>query len=217
MPTAATHTYLDAIRHLPVGGALSVPGVSWADYQALLAELGDSYAVRITYDRERLEIVSPSDRHEKIKEFICAVAHVLADEMATDLETFGSTTFKHPALKQGAEPDTCFYVQHAAQVIGRDGLDLTVDPPPDVVVEVDVSHSSTAKLSVWAAFGVPEIWRYDGTQTVMYQRSGDGYIEIPASLAFSLLTAEALTDLLQQLRTKGQQAVLTAFRQSLRR
>ena len=119
MPTAATYTYLDAIRHLPVGGALSVPDVSWADYQALLAELGDGYAVRITYDRERLEIVSPSDRHEKIKEFICAVAHVLADEMATDLD--------------------------------------------------------------------------------------------------SSLTAEALTDLLQQLRTKGQQAVLTAFRQSLRR
>ncbi len=142
MSTAATHTFLDAIRHLPVGGVLSIPDVPWADYEALLTELGDGYAVRVMYDRGRLEIVSPSDRHEKLKEFIQDVARVLADELGTDLESFGSTTFKHPDLRKGGEPDTCFYVQHAAQVVGRDGLDLTVDPPPDVVVEVDVSHSS---------------------------------------------------------------------------
>lgn len=217
MPTAATHIYLDAIRHLPVGGALSIPGVSWADYEALLEELGDRNAVRVAYDDGRLEIVSPSDRHERAKEFIQNVARVLADELGTELESVGSTTFKHPDLKKGAEPDTSFYVQHAAQVIGRDGLDLTVDPPPDVVVEVDVSHSSAMKLRVWAEIGVPEVWRYDGERTVMYRRSGDGYVEVPESLAFPSFTAETLAALLHRLRAEGQQAVLTAFRQSLRR
>ncbi len=217
MSTAATHTFLDAIRHLPVGGALSLPDVPWADYEALLTELGDDYAVRVMYDRGRLEIVSPSDKHEKWKEFICAVARVLADELGTELETLGSTTFKHPDLRKGAEPDTCFYVQHAAQVVGREGLDLTVDPPPDVVVEVDVSHSCAAKLRVWAEFGVPEVWRYDGERAVMHERSGDGYREIPASLAFPSFTAEALTGLLHRIKTERQQTVLTAFRRSLRR
>ncbi len=217
MPTTATHTFLDAIRHLPVGGALSIPDVPWADYEALLTELGDGYAVRVMYDRGRLEIVSPSDKHEKLKEFIHDVARVLADELGTDLESFGSTTFKHPDLRKGGEPDTCFYVQHAAQVIGRDGLDLTVDPPPDVIVEVDVSHSSAAKLRFWAELGIPEVWRHDGDRIVMYERSGDGYREIPASLAFPSFTAEALSGLLHRIKTERQQAVLTAFRRSLRR
>ena len=217
MSTAATHTFLDAIRHLPVGGALSIPDVPWADYEALLTELGDGYAVRVMYDRGRLEIVSPSDRHEKLKEFIHDVARVLADELGTDLESFGSTTFKHADLKKGAEADTCFYVQHAALVVGRYGLDLTVDPPPDVVVEVDVSHSSEAKLRVWADFGVPEVWRYDGETTVMYQRTAEGYVESAASLAFPSFTADTLTGLLDRLRSERQQAILIAFRHSLRR
>ena len=217
MPTAATLTYLDAIRHLPSGGALSIPDVPWADYEALLTELGDGYAVRVMYDRGRLEIVSPSDKHERIKEFIQDVARVLAGELGTDLESFGSTTFKHPDLRKGGEPDTCFYVQRAPQIIGRDGLDLTVDPPPDVVVEVDVSHSSTAKLRFWAELGIPEVWRYEDERIVMYERSGEEYREIAASLAFLSFTADTLTGLLHRLKREGQQAVLTAFRHSLRR
>ena len=216
MPTTVTHTYLDAIRHLPAGGALSLPDVPWADYEALLTELGDGYAVRVTYDRGRLEIVSPSTKHEAWKEFILRVADALAGALGTNFESFGSTTLKHPTLKQGAEPDTCFYVQHAAAVIGKEDIDLTTDPP-DVVVEVDVAHSSARKLAIYAQLGVPEVWRYDGERAVIYQRSGDGYREIPASLAFPSFTAETLTGLLHRLKTEGQQAVLTAFRHSLRR
>ena len=216
MPTQAASTYLEAIRHLPVGSALIVPEVSWAEYEALLAELGAGYAVRVTYDEEGLEIVSPSAKHEKCKEFIRDIARVLAGELGTGLEGFGSTTLKHEALQQGAEPDTCFYVQHAAQVIGKDELDLAVAPPPDVVVEIDLSHSSQRKLAFYAKLGVPEVWRYDGQRASMYLRSGTGYAEVPASLAFPTFTADALTALLRQLGTEGQQAVLEAFRRSLR-
>lgn len=216
MPTQAASTYLEAIRHLPVGSALIIPDVSWAEYEALLAELGDGYAVRVTYDQGRLEIVSPSGKHEKWKEFILRVAGVLADELGTGLESFGSTTFKHEGLQQGAEPDTCFYVQHATQVIGKDELDLAVDLPPDVVVEIDVSHSSKRKLTFYAKLGVPEVWRYDGQHAFMYQRSGAGYTEIPASVAFPAFTAEELTVLLRQLKAEGQQTILEAFRRSLR-
>jgi Uma2 family endonuclease len=216
MPTQAASTYLEAIRHLPVGSALTIPDVSWAEYEELLAELGEGYAVRVTYDQGRLVIVSPSTKHEKCKEFILRVADVLASELGTDLESFGSTTFKQQGLQQGAEPDTCFYVQHAAQVVGKDELDLAVDPPPDVVVEVDVSHSSKGKLAFYAKLGVPEVWRHDGQRASMYQRSGTGYTEIAASLAFPALTAETLTALVHQLKTDKQQTILEAFRRSLR-
>ena len=201
---------------MPAGSALVIPDVSWAEYEALLAELGDDYAVRVSYDEGRLEIVTPSAKHDKVKEFILRLVSVLATELGTNLETFGSTTFKQKALKKGAEPDTCFYVEHAALVIGRDELDLGVDPPPDVVVEVDVSHGSLRKMTFYAQIGVPELWRYDGRRAVMYRLSGTAYQETPASLAFPSLTAETLTDLIRQIDTEGQQTVLEAFRKSLR-
>lgn len=215
MPTQPAE-YVEAIEHLPTGSALVIPDVSWAEYEALLAELGDGYAVRVSYDEGRLEIVTPSAKHEKVKEFILRLVHVLATERGTNLETFGSTTFKHKALRKGAEPDTCFYVEHAALVVGRDELDLAVDPPPDVIVEVDVSHGSIRKMTFYAQIGVPELWRYDGRRAVMYRLSGTSYQETPASVAFPSFTADTLTALVRRIDTEGQQAVLEAFRKSLR-
>ena len=215
MPTPPAE-YVDAIDHLPAGSALVIPDVSWPDYEALLAQLGDGYAVRVSYDDGRLEIVTPSARHEKIKEFILAIARVLASELGTALETFGSTTFKTKALRQGAEPDTCFYVEHAGLVVGRDELDLAVDPPPDVIVEVDLSHSSTRKMTFYAQIGVPELWRYDGRRVVIYRLGGTSYHETPSSVAFAPVTADTLTAIIRRIDTEGQQTVLEAFRKSLR-
>lgn len=105
MPTQ-TAEYVDAIEHLPAGSTLVISEVSWADYERLLEELGDGYAPRIWYDEGRLEIVTPSGRHERAKEFIPALARVIAEERGTPLETPGSTTYKQEALRKGAEPDT---------------------------------------------------------------------------------------------------------------
>ncbi|MPY90845.1 MAG: Uma2 family endonuclease [Luteitalea sp.] len=215
MPTQAA-TYVDAIRHLPAGSTLIIPDVSWAEYEQLLADLGEGYAVRLTYDQGRLEIMSPSSKHGKYTAFVLLLGHVLASELKTSFESFGSTTFKEPALKQGAEPDTCFYVQHAAQVVGKDDLDLAVDPPPDVVVEIDVSHSSARKLAFYAKLGVPEVWRFEEPRASMYHLTGTDYTEAQASLAFPAFTADMLTALLHQISTEGQQAVLEAFGESLR-
>lgn len=101
-------------------------------------------------------------------------------------------------------------------VVGRDTIDLSVDPPPDVVLEVEVSRSSARKQRVYAALGVPEIWRSDGERVSMYRLDGTEYAEIPSSLAFPPLTADTLAALLVQLRTKPRQAILEAYRQSLR-
>lgn len=214
MTTYAT-SYLDAIAHMPAGGKLILYDVTWEEYEQLLEELKDR-ALRVSYIRGRLEILSSSFPHEKHKEFLVQLVSLFADEMDMTLETAGSTTFKDEQLAMGAEPDTCFYVQNAPSVIGKDSIDLMTDPPPDVVVEIDIWSESTGKMEFYAAIGVPEFWRYDNRQLRIHHLSEQGYIEAPASLAFALLTGEVLTRFLERSKSEGQSATLRAFRGWLR-
>lgn len=216
MPTQAAE-YLEAILHLPAGSTLIVHDVSWAEYEQLLEEMHERPSARVSYDDGRLEVVTTSGRHERIKELVLRLAEILATDSGRPLESYGGMTMKVKELKRGDEPDTCFYVQHAAEVTGLEEIRLGIDPPPDVLVEVDVKHSSTRKLAFYAQLGVPEIWRYDGIRMRMLRLSGTAYDETPSSLAFPRLTADTLTALLARLRGGGQQAILDDFRRSLQR
>lgn len=211
-----TANYLEAIAHLPSGGSLILNDVPWEDYEELLSDLGEGYAVRIAYDRGRLEIMSPTARHEMYKELLLSLVRIVADEADLILESRGSTTFKEKRLRQGAEPDTCFYLKNASRIIGKGDIDLAKDPPPDIIVEVDVSHQSAGKLSFYAAISVPEIWRYDERRVQMLQLVDGRYVEMPSSLAFPALTDKVLTDALEQSKTEGQSAALRSFRQWLK-
>ncbi len=211
--STATVDYLDAIAHLPAGATLRLNGVSWDEYEALVAQMESRPGYRVTYDRGRLEIMSPHSEHERPKDFILRLAHVLAEETDTTLETYGSTTYKRRSKLKGAEPDTSFYVQNAARVIGVPRLDLENDPPPDVAVEIDTSNESSGKLPICAAFGVPELWLYDGDKVRFYQLAGQDYVEVSRSLAFPLLAPGVLTDFLERSDEEGQTAALKAFRQ----
>ena len=144
--TTQTANYLEAIAHLPSGGSLILNDVPWEGYEELLSDLGEGYAVRITYDRGRLEIMSPTARHEMYKELVLRLVDALAEAEGLVLETRGSTTFKEKQLQQGAEPDTRFYLKNAERIIGKGDINLAKDPPPDIIVEVDVSHQSADKL-----------------------------------------------------------------------
>ena len=216
MTTTQQTNYLDAIERLPVGRTLTFSDVSWEEYEQLLSDLGDSSGSRVTYDEGRLEIVSPSSNHEMYEELILLIAHVIGAETGCDVESRGSTTFKQKSLAKGAEPDTCFYVKNASQIIGRLKIDLSVDPPPDIAVEIDVSHRSKTKLAIYERFGVPEVWRYDERRLRIYELTPQGYVESAASLTFPFLTCEVLTDLLERSKTMGQSAVLRSFREWLR-
>jgi Uma2 family endonuclease len=208
-----TVDYMDAIEHLPVGATLRLSSVSWEEYEALLEDLVLWPGMRVTYDNGSVEIMSPSPEHEDYKEFVLRLAQVISDESGITLETRGATTFRQKRKAKGAEPDTCFYVQNAARIIGKRTIDLEVDPPPDVVVEIDTTNESLSKFNIYAAFGVPEIWRYDGKQVYIYQRAAQAYAETSASLAFPSLTSVALTEFLEQSKTEGQTAALATFRQ----
>lgn len=212
--TTHTASYLDAIEHLPEGDTLMLDNVSWEEYEQLLEDLGDDYAVNIFYDRGRLKIMSPSSSHEMYAELIQDMARMIAYRMDIDLESRGSTTFKRKR-QRGAEPDTCFYIQNASRIIGIRRIDLATDPPPDVVVEIDVSHDSTDKFDFYASIGVPEIWRYDERRAQIFHLQNQTFIEMPSSLVFPLLTADALTRFLDQSKTEGQSATLKSFREWL--
>ncbi|MEO8892528.1 MAG: Uma2 family endonuclease, partial [Coleofasciculaceae cyanobacterium] len=72
-------------------------------------------------------------------------------------------------MKAGKEPDSCYYIQNEAQVRGKIELDFTVDPPPDLALEIDITSSSINQLEIYADLGIPEVWRYDGRTIHFYQ------------------------------------------------
>ena len=216
MSTLHTADYLEAIEHLPAGATLRLQRVDWHEYEQLLAELVDRAGLRVSYDQGRLEIMSPLPEHEEYKGFIYSLARILSEEMDINLETRGSATLKREREAKGAEPDESFYVQNAARVIGKRQIDLSVDPPPDIIVEIDLTNESLSKFAIYAALGVPEIWRYDGERAWIYHLTGQGYTEAPVSSSFPLLTAEALSEFAGQSKIQGQSVALSSFRQWVR-
>jgi Uma2 family endonuclease len=211
-----TADYLEAIEHLPDGAMLRLEDISWDEYEQLLDQLAEWRGMRVSYDRGRVEIMSPSFQHEKFIAFISGVGRVLAEEMDLTVEAAGATTYKQESLLKGSEGDESFYVQNATAIIGKRQIDLDIDPPPDVVVEVDITNESLSKFPIYAAFLVPEIWRYDGKQARIYHLVNQTYVERDESLSFPVLTAQAMTEFLEQSKTQGQTAALAAFRQWVR-
>jgi Uma2 family endonuclease len=171
--------------------------VSWSRYEQLLIEHAGASNRRLTYDRGTLEIMAPLYGHERCNRLINDLVSTLALQLDIEYENAGSTTFKREDLAKGFEPDSCFYVQNAERIAGKTELNLHTDPPPDVVVEVEITHSALDKLAIFAAVGVPEVWRCDGERIqVLCLREGS-YAEQEQSLAFPMLTAERLTQFLQ--------------------
>ena len=215
--TTMTLSYADVIKnsidHLPAGGVLLMQNVQWDDYAELVEGMNGQNGLRITYLKGGLEVMSPLPNHEKYKELLSDLARLISYETGIALEKLGSTTFNKEWLYNGVEPDTCFYIQNASKIIGKNRIDLAVDPPPDIAVEIDISHRSTTKLKIYEELKVPEIWLYDEQQLHIFLLSENGYIASPTSQSFPFLTSEALTHFLELSKTLGQGAALKAFRE----
>lgn len=186
--------------------------VSWETYQQLLTNYQDSSSPRLTYDRGVLEIMSPSQEHETTNYIIELMVEIIAEEIGIDVLGLGSTTFKREDLKRGFEPDSCFYIQNEARVRGKDTIDLAVDPPPDLVIEIDITHSSLSKLPIYAQLGVPEVWRYNGEKLLILQLVRGEYAEREASAVLSFLTGLAIFQLVEKGKLKKRTAWLRELR-----
>jgi len=181
-----------------VGHSVVLEHVSWETYECLLADYDDQAGPRFTYDNGRLEIKMLSISHEEPNRTLAQLVEILAEESDLDLRRLGSTTFLRKDLLKGFEPDSCFYIQNADAITGKAKLDLKSDPPPDLVIEVDVTSGSMNKFPIFAALRVPEVWRYKNGQVMIYRLEGESYEEAEQSLALPLLTSEMATQFLAE-------------------
>jgi Uma2 family endonuclease len=200
----------------PPDQGIVLEGISWETYERLLSEHQDSASTRFTYDRETLEIMVLSAKHEKYKDLITLLVNVLAEEMGVDVSSFGSTTFRRQDLARGFEPDACFYIQKIDQVMGKDELDLTVDPAPDLVIEIDMSSSSLDRFPLFAAVGVNEVWRYNGDRLTLFVLTDGDYAKKPYSAVLPKVSGQALTALMTASQTLRRTAWLRQVREWVR-
>lgn len=175
--------------------------VHWETYERLLDDLADSSSPRLTYDRGMLEIMSPLAEHERHNRAIAALVDIVADEWDFDFENLGSTTFRREEVERGFEPDSCFYLRNAERIQGKRQIDLAVDPPPDLVIEIDVTNSSLDKVSLYAAMGVPELWRYDGRSMRILVLESGGLVLSEESRVLPGLDAVTLSTLMEESKT----------------
>ena len=175
--------------------------VSWETYERLLKEQGEHTGTRFTYDRGTLQIMIVGFEHESSNRTLSAVVEVMAEEWNIDFEPAGSTTFKRKDIKRGFEPDSCFYIHHPEAVRGKKRLNLLKDPPPDLIVEIDVTHDSLDRLPVFAAVGVLEVWRYENSVVKIYRLSRDEYVEHEESGLLPGVTSDVLTRFVAESQT----------------
>lgn len=147
--------------------------VDWEFYDALLARLADR-RVFVTYDRGSLEVRSPSARHENFASLLARLIETLTEELGIAIMSGRTVTMRRPDIERGLEPDACYWIRNEARVRGMDEIDLTRDPPPDLAVEVEVSARLLDREGIYAAIGVPELWRFDGTRLRVLRLGRDG-------------------------------------------
>ncbi|HJZ90736.1 MAG TPA: Uma2 family endonuclease [Gemmataceae bacterium] len=210
----ATDWLADALLDLAPGQRVFATDIPWAVYTRL-ADLRDERrpGVKITFDRGRIEFVSPRFRHERLSFWLRMIVLTLAEEFNLELISAGATTFRPEEGEQGLEAHESFYVAHAQDVMGVDDIDLTVHPPPDLVIEVDLTSSSVPKELMYGPMGVPELWRHDDDEVAIRRLQPNGkYQTAPRSLAFPLVTAADLTRLLVEGRDEGEIAFVRRCR-----
>lgn len=178
--------------------------ISWATFEALIDELESQPSKRLTYDAGLLEIWMPQLPHERYKKLLARLIDVVTEEREIEISSLGSCTWKRPDLAKGVEADECYYVQNEPAICGRMDLDLAIDPPPDLAIEIDITSLSLPRLPIYAALGVPEVWRFDGAQLTFLNLRGDEYAVMPSSLALPDLTSDDVTGLLNQAQDMGE-------------
>lgn len=205
------------LRQLKIqpGQQLLVEDVNWQQFESILAELGERRASRLSYSNGRLEIMVPLPEHEKAKEIIGDMVKILLETRQIAFESLGSTTLKNERMSQAVEPDTCFYIQNQAAVIGKNRLDMSVDPPPDLAIEIDLT--SRTQLDNYQILGVPELWRYARRGLQINVLQAEQYIESDVSPIFpNIPIVELVNQYTQQSQVAGRTHAIQAFKNWVR-
>ena len=190
--------------------------ISWQTYESLVNELAEQRGIRLTYDRGTLEIMTPSARHEGNKQILGRFVETVTEELNVEIRSLGSLTCRREDLERGLEPDQCYYIENEEIVRSLNQINLNQDPPPDLVIEIDITSSSINRLELYASLGVPEVWRYDGSRLIFYQLEAQEYVEREVSPHFPFLSPSEIMGFLERQKDVGETSMIRGFRQWVR-
>jgi Uma2 family endonuclease len=199
-------------RPAVTGQTLVLDNVDWRMYSRLLYIFAERRTLRLTYDRGCLEIMSPLHEHESVADFLACLVVVLTEELGLPRKAGGATTLRRRRMRRGLEPDRCYWIAHEPVVRGKRRINLRIDPPPDLAIEVDVTHSSLDRMSIYATLRVPEVWRID-EQTLTFHVLGTRSYHIQThSLAFPMVTPADLMNFVALCTSQEENSVVRQFR-----
>jgi len=196
LPKTKAQAARPPVEKEPTVERVFLPDISWKTYQQLVENLMGKRAIRLTYDGEDLEIMVVSYKHDSYSFVLGEIVSTIGDWLELDFVGAGSTTFRAEKKQKGFEGDQSFYFKNGEIVRGKDEIDLTVDPPPELVVEVDITHGSLSKFPILAAIGVEEIWRFDGNEVIFYRLQNEDYKQVAESVCLPGVKNEIVTELL---------------------
>ena len=192
---------------------LLLPSIRWETYRAIADDLEAQPNKRLTYDNGLLEIRMPSDLHESYKKLLGRIVEALTEALEIEICSLGSMTCDRQDLARGLEPDQCYYIQNEAKIWGNEKINLQIDPPPDLAIEIDITSSSINRFAIYAKLAVPEIWRYDGQIITIHHLVGDRYVLSDRSLALPILSTVDLQNFLNLKRILKENALIRRVRE----
>jgi Uma2 family endonuclease len=187
-------------------------GISWKTFQDLIQELESQPSKRLTYDHGNLEIWMPLPPHERYKKFLARLVEVLTEELEIEICSLGSCTWNRKDLAKGVEADECYYIQNEPAIRGQLAIDLAIDPPPDLAIEVDMTSLSLPRLPIYGALGIPEIWRFDGERSQILVWQEGEYQAVERSTCLPIITPAVLDNFLAQVLTMGETSWVKSVR-----
>ena len=191
-------------------------GISWRTFERILDDIGERH-LRVAYDNGELEFMTLSFEHESYSRGIYRLIFLAALVLNIPIASGGSTTLKRSLRSKGLEADECFWIQNEAVMRGKKRWHSRHDPPPDLAVEIDITSSWLDRLGIYAAMGVPEIWRFDGKSLKLLILDAAGeYRKKKKSLAFPGLPMDGFSRFVRRLGSKDEIALGQEFTSWLR-
>jgi Uma2 family endonuclease len=200
---------------------ITLPDISWAKLETLLADLGNQRSTRITYYQGKLEMLEPQPQHDRVARLIDSLLQVLADEAGDDLFSLGAQLLKHPDMGIAIQPDACYYLAQRVQPAERAELDLSQIAPPNLAIDVQFGEASSRRLGLMAGLGIPEVWQYVTSLNEAEVLQGEltllalvdnAYQPIAQSRIYDYLDRDRIAEFIAQSDTIGLTQSLTVLR-----
>jgi Uma2 family endonuclease len=214
--TAATRQSRLDLSALEPGVPFRLTNVSWGEYEGFLEIIGNRH-YRTGYSNGEYEIFMPLLIHEIWTAVIGRFIEALASELKRPMKSAGATTLRREDLAKGLEPDRSYYLDNEPLMRNKVTLDLSVDPPPDLALEAEVTSSVEKRMPIYAALRIPEVWRYDGSSIKAHQLTENGvYVVAERSRFFPFLPLDALSRFLGLYGSMSETDLIDSFREWVR-